>query len=447
MATPTSGPVNRKGTVDDDKLVFDTSEGVEAITSFNGMGLKEDLIRGIYAYGFEKPTPIQQRAVMPLIQGRDAIAQAQTGSGKTSMIALSVCQVADTSVRDVQALILSPTRELATQTERVLIALGDRININAHVCIGGNSVGEDIHKLEKGVHVVSGTPGRLIDMIKRRTLRTRVIKILVLDEADRMLGRGFRDNIYDAYRYLPPELQVCLITATLPHELIEMTSKFMTDPVKILAKREDLTLDGIKQWFVAVEREDWKFDTLCDIYDSLTISLAVIFCNTRRKVDWLTDKMHSNQFTASVMHSDMPNKEREVIMNEFKGGATKALITTDVWARGIDVQQVGIVINYDLPQNRELYIHRIGRTGKFGRKSAVINFVKSEDIRLLRDIEQYYTSQIDDMPMQVAELLISQRGGGRWSNSERGRGGCRSSEKKSRKEKKEDFWYNVLIDE
>ncbi|XP_006650261.1 eukaryotic initiation factor 4A-III homolog A-like [Oryza brachyantha] len=406
-AAATAATTSRRGpgAMDDENLTFETSPGVEVISSFDQMGIRDDLLRGIYAYGFEKPSAIQQRAVLPIISGRDVIAQAQSGTGKTSMISLSVCQIVDTAVREVQALILSPTRELAAQTERVMLAIGDFINIQVHACIGGKSIGEDIRKLEHGVHVVSGTPGRVCDMIKRRTLRTRAIKLLILDEADEMLGRGFKDQIYDVYRYLPPELQVCLISATLPHEILEMTSKFMTDPVRILVKRDELTLEGIKQFFVAVEKEEWKFDTLCDLYDTLTITQAVIFCNTKRKVDWLTERMRSNNFTVSAMHGDMPQKERDAIMAEFRSGATRVLITTDVWARGLDVQQVSLVINYDLPNNRELYIHRIGRSGRFGRKGVAINFVKKEDIRILRDIEQYYSTQIDEMPMNVADLI------------------------------------------
>nr|VDD45680.1 unnamed protein product [Brassica oleracea] len=422
-ANPGRGGGRRSGgPMDDDKLVFETTEGIEPITNFNDMGIKEDVLRGVYEYGFEKPSAIQQRAVMPILQGRDVIAQAQSGTGKTSMIALSVCQIVDTSSREVQALILSPTRELASQTEKTIQAIGLHANIQAHACIGGKSVGEDIRKLENGVHVVSGTPGRVCDMIKRRSLRTRAIKLLILDESDEMLSRGFKDQIYDVYRYLPPDLQVCLVSATLPHEILEMTSKFMTEPVKILVKRDELTLEGIKQFFVAVEKEEWKFDTLCDLYDTLTITQAVIFCNTKRKVDWLSEKMRTNNFTVSSMHGDMPQKERDEIMNQFRSGDSRVLITTDVWARGIDVQQVShylfaisrcrlgmksvsLVINYDLPNNRELYIHRIGRSGRFGRKGVAINFVKSDDIKILRDIEQYYSTQIDEMPMNVADLI------------------------------------------
>ncbi|EFJ40071.1 eukaryotic initiation factor [Volvox carteri f. nagariensis] len=390
---------------EDDEVKFETSKGVKVYNTFDSMGLKEELLRGLYAYGFEKPSAIQQRAVLPIVQGRDVIAQAQSGTGKSSMISVSTCQLVDVTLRECQVLILSPTRELAQQTEKVILAVGDFMNIQAHACIGGKSLGEDIRKLDSGVHVVSGTPGRVFDMIQRRNLRTRHIKTLILDEADEMLAKNFKDQIYDIYRYLPPETQVVLVSATLPAEVLEMTNKFMTDPIRVLVKRDELTLEGIKQFFVAVEREEWKFDTLCDLYDTLTITQAVIFCNTKRKVDWLTEKMRQNNFTVASMHGDMVQKEREAIMGEFRSGAARVLITTDVWARGLDVQQVSLVINYDLPNNRELYIHRIGRSGRFGRKGVAINFVRNDDIRILRDIEQYYSTQIDEMPMNVAELI------------------------------------------
>jgi len=234
-------------------------------------------------------------------------------------------------------------------------------------------------------------------MIRRRHLRTRNIKMLVLDEADELLNRGFKEQIYDVYRYLPPATQVVVVSATLPPDVLELTTKFMTDPIRILVKRDELTLEGLKQYFIAVEKEEWKFDTLCDLYDTLTITQAVIFCNTKRKVDWLTEKMREANFTVSSMHGDMPQKERDAIMQDFRQGISRVLLTTDIWARGIDVQQVSLVINYDLPVNRENYIHRIGRSGRFGRKGVAINFVTSGDVQLLRDIEQYYSTQIDEV--------------------------------------------------
>ncbi|PWN44963.1 ATP-dependent RNA helicase FAL1 [Ceraceosorus guamensis] len=333
----------------DSKLVFESSEEVKVAPTFDALGLKEDLLRGIYAYNFERPSAIQQRAILPIVRGRDVIAQAQSGTGKTATFSIALLQSIDTSLRETQALVLSPTRELATQIQSVVLALGDYMNVQCHACIGGTSVGEDIRKLEYGQHVVSGTPGRVFDMIRRRHLRTKNIKMLILDESDELLNLGFKDQIYDVYRYLPPATQVVLLSATLPQDVLEMTTKFMTDPIRILVKRDELTLEGIKQFFVAVEKEDWKFDTLCDLYDTLTITQAVIFCNTRRKVDWLTEKMRENNFQVSSMHGEMQQKERDAIMAEFRQGASRVLITTDVWARGIDVQNVSLVINYDLP--------------------------------------------------------------------------------------------------
>jgi len=390
---------------DDKNITFETSEEVDVYPTFDSMTLKEELIRGIFCYGFDKPSAVQQRAIIPIIKGRDVIVQSQSGTGKTAVFCLGSLQIIDLGVREPQVLILSPTRELAEQSQKVAMALGDYLNVQVHACIGGKNLSEDIRKLEHGVHMVSGTPGRVFDMIQRRHLRTRSIKMLIMDEADEMLNMGFKEQVYDIYRYLPYATQCVIVSATLPQEILEMTTKFMNDPVKILVKRDELTLEGIKQFFVAVEKEEWKFDTLCDLYDTLTITQAVIFCNTRKKVEWLTQKMREANFTVCSMHGDMNQKERDKIMAEFRSGNSRVLIATDIWGRGLDVQQVSLVINYDLPTNRELYIHRIGRSGRFGRKGVAINFVKQEDVRILRDIEQYYSTQIDEMPMNVAELI------------------------------------------
>lgn len=307
--------------------------------------------------------------------------------------------------RECQALVLAPTRELAQQIHKVVIALGDYMDLQCHACTGGGSVKEDFRKLEQGQHVVVGTPGRVLDMINRRALNPRKIKIFVLDEADEMLSRGFKDQIYDVFRKLPSNTQVILLSATMPDDVLEVTKRFMRDPIRILVKKEELTLEGIKQFYVQVEKEEWKLETLCDLYETLTITQAVIFVNTRRKVDWLMEKMHDRDFTVSAIHGDMEQKERDVIMREFRTGSSRVLITTDLLARGIDVQQVSLVINYDLPANRENYIHRIGRGGRFGRKGVAINFVTVDDVRIMKDIEQFYHTQVDEMPMNVADLI------------------------------------------
>ncbi|CAF1146168.1 unnamed protein product [Adineta steineri] len=381
------------------------SNWTEVVEQFDQMNLREPLLRGIYGYGFERPSAIQQRAIKPCILGHDVIAQAQSGTGKTATFAISILQQLDMESKDCQALILAPTRELAQQIQKVVLALGDYMGVSCHACIGGTNVRDDMKRLEGGVQIVVGTPGRVYDMLNRSALRSKSIKMFVLDEADEMLSRGFKEQIYDVFTTMPQNIQVILLSATMPSDVLDVTSKFMNDPVKILVKKEELTLEGIRQFYVTVEREEWKLDTLCDLYETLTITQAVIFCNTRRKVDWLTEKMRGRDFTVSAMHGDMDQKERDVIMKEFRTGSSRVLITTDLLARGIDVQQVSLVINYDLPNNRENYIHRIGRGGRFGRKGVAINFVTDDDRRTLRDIEQFYNTQIQEMPMNVADLI------------------------------------------
>ncbi|KAL7581047.1 hypothetical protein ACA910_005851 [Epithemia clementina (nom. ined.)] len=371
------------------------------------MQLKPDLLKGIYAYGFEKPSAIQQRAIRPIVRGRDVIAQSQSGTGKTAVFSIAALQLLDDKhSQHPQVLILSPTRELAEQTQKVVQTLGEFMNVNCHACIGGKSLGLDIKAMERGgVQIVSGTPGRVFDLIRRNAMVTSNLKAMILDEADEMLDRGFKEQIYDIYRYLPASTQVVLMSATLPSTVLDMTHKFMNDPVRILVRRDELTLEGIRQFFIAVEKEEWKFDTLCDLYDTLTITQAVIFCNSKQKVDWLAGKMKDSGFTVSAMHGDMAQNQRDTVMEEFRSGSSRVLIATDLWGRGIDVQQVSLVICYDVPSNRELYIHRIGRSGRFGRKGVAINFVRDEDMQQLRDIEHFYSTHIEEMPSNVGELL------------------------------------------
>jgi translation initiation factor 4A len=229
--------------------------------------------------------------------------------------------------------------------------------------------------------------------------------IFVLDEADEMLSRGFKDQIYDIFKALPPSVQVALFSATMPPDILDLTSKFMRDPVRILVKNDELTLEGIRQFYIAIDREEWKVETLSDLYETLTITQAIIYCNTRRKVDFLSEELQKRDFTVSCMHADLDQKERDLIMREFRSGSSRILISTDLLARGIDVQQVSLVINYDLPASLENYLHRIGRSGRFGRKGVAINFVTADSVRTLKDIERFYHTQIEEMPMDIADLL------------------------------------------
>jgi len=378
----------------------------ECHETFDDMNLKPKLLRGIYGYGFEKPSSIQQRAIVPCIKQHDVIAQAQSGTGKTATFAISLLQAVNENDNETQALVLAPTRELAQQIIKVVMALGDYMDVTTHACIGGTNVRQEIQKLQMDrPQVIVGTPGRVYDMINRKAIDARTINMFILDEADEMLSRGFKDQIYDIFRELSGNIQVVLLSATMPEEVLDVTKRFMRDPITILVKKEELTLEGIRQFYVAVEQENWKLETLCELYETLTITQCVIFVNTRRKVDYLTQELRNRDFIVSCMHGDMEQKERSVIMSEFRSGSSRVLITTDLLARGIDVQQVSLVINFDLPNQRETYIHRIGRSGRFGRKGVAINFVTQEDSRVLRDIEQYYQTRIEELPDYVADLL------------------------------------------
>jgi translation initiation factor 4A len=265
------------------------------------MNLKPELLRGIYAYGFERPSAIQQRAIIPVTEAHDVIAQAQSGTGKTATFGVSILQRIDVTVKATQAIVMAPTRELALQIHKVIVALGDYMNVTSLACVGGTNVRADMATLRDGVQIVVGTPGRVVDMLKRGSLSPDRIKILCLDEADEMLSQGFMESIHAIFQYLPSDVQVALFSATLPNEILDLSKKFMRDPIRILVKQEELTLEGIKQYYIAVEKEQWKLDTLCDLFDTISIAQSVIFCNSKRKVDLLTEQMASRDFTVSAL--------------------------------------------------------------------------------------------------------------------------------------------------
>lgn len=373
--------------------------------TFDDMDLETGVLRGIYAYGFETPSAIQQRGIMPIISGVDTIGQAQSGTGKTATFAIGALQRLKFCQKECQALMLAPTRELALQIQKVVLALGDYCEVRCHACIGGTARSDDIKRLREGQHVVVGTPGRIFDLLDRRQFHVDDLKIFILDEADEMLSVGFKDQIYRIFKLLPCHVQVCLFSATMPGDVLDLTSKFMRDPVQILVKREQLTLEGINQFYVAVEREEWKLDVLCDLYETLTISQSIVYCNTRRAVEFLEKEMEKRDFTVSVIHADLDQAQRNLVMRQFQSGSSRVLISTDLLARGIDVQQVSLVINFDLPGSTENYLHRIGRSGRFGRKGVAINFVTSRDVRHMQRIESFYDTQIEELPADIADRI------------------------------------------
>lgn len=299
-----------------------------------------------------------------------------------------------------QALIVAPTRELSQQIAFVVKQIGEFNGINVHACVGGTVVREDIQILKKGVHVVVGTPGRVFDMMKKGFLKAEYLRVFILDEADEMLSKGFKSQIQDIFKFIPSETQVALFSATMPNDILKLSENFMREPARILVKKEDLTLEGIKQYYVACDKEEWKIEALFQLYSNLDINQALIYCNTKKKVTEVADKMKENDFVVSTMHGEMDQIQRDMIMKEFRTGSTRVLITTDLLARGIDVQQVGLVINYELPNKKENYIHRIGRAGRFGRKGTAINFVTPADAKTMKEIQEFYDTQIEEMPSE-----------------------------------------------
>jgi translation initiation factor 4A len=310
----------------------------------------------------------------------------------------------ETTSDETQALIVVHTRELAFQIYKVIECLGEFSGVKVHACFGGTPVKDDIRKLRRGVHIVVGTPGRMKEMMKKGYLKTNYLKLFVMDEADEMLSKGFKDQVQDLFKFLPGEIQIALFSATMPPDILRLSENFMRDPARILIKKDELTLQGIKQYYVPMDKEEWKLDVLMNLYMNLEINQAIIYCNTTRKVDELTKQLKDKEFTVSAMHGEMDQVTRDLIMREFRTGTTRILISTDLLARGIDVQQVSVVINYDLPHQKESYIHRIGRSGRFGRKGTAINFVTPMEAEFLKEIQTHYATQINELPTNLEEI-------------------------------------------
>lgn len=375
------------------------------IDKWEDLDCDPSLLRGVYANGFEKPSPIQQKAIYPIFDKKDVIAQAQSGTGKTGCFTIGVLQRIDVNINETQALILSPTRELSHQTNNVIRIIGKFYKtLKTQLLIGGTSIEQDLEKLQTSPpHIVVGCPGRVHDMLRRRKLKTSHLKIIVLDEADEMLSQGFKEQVYNIFQFLNKDIQVNLFSATMPESLNILTNKFMRDPIRIMVKTEQLTLEGIRQHYVAVENDTQKYDTLKDLYGVFSLSQCIIYCNSVKRVQDLYEAMIEDNFPVCQIHSNMDKLEREKNFNDFSSGNTRVLISSNVTARGIDVQQVSTVINFDIPKCVHTYLHRIGRSGRWGRKGTGINFVTRRDTRLMKEIEQHYHTTISELPAAITD--------------------------------------------
>jgi translation initiation factor 4A len=375
-------------------------EKLTIINSWDNFDIHPDILRGIYSYGFEKPSPIQSKAILPIQKGLDIIAQAQSGTGKTAAFTVGALSRVVLSDNYNQVLIMAHTHELAQQIFTVINNLSSMMEgIRIKTIIGGSSIDQDAHEMrENPPHIIVGCPGRIYDMIRRRHINANKLKLVILDEADEMLSSGFKEQVYNIFQYLNKNVQIALFSATLPNNIYQITDKFMRDPIKICVKAESLTLEGIKQYYVAVEDDRQKYLTLKDLYQYISMSQCIIYSNSVKRVIDLYEAMKEDNFPVSCIHSNMDKVEREKAFKSFRTGSARVLISSNVTARGIDIQQVSIVINFDLPRDIHTYLHRIGRSGRWGRKGTGINFITRRDIIKMREIETYYSTQIEELP-------------------------------------------------
>lgn len=381
-----------------DEVEKETS--IQIFNSWDDLDLNPDLLRGIYGYGFEKPSPIQSKAIHPIKEGRDIIAQAQSGTGKTATFTIGALSLIDIKENSNQVLILAPTHELAQQITSVIHSISSMMaGIRIKTVIGGSSIDEDANQMrENHPHIIVGCPGRVYDMIRRRHINANKLKLVILDEADEMLSSGFKEQVYNVFKYLNKDVQIALFSATLPDNIFHITNKFMRNPVKICVKAESLTLEGIKQFYVAVDDDRAKYLTLKDLYQHISVAQCIIYANSVKRVIDLYEAMKEDGFPVCCLHSNMDKSERENAFKDFRNGTARVLISSNVTSRGIDIQQVSVVINFDLPRDIHNYLHRIGRSGRWGRKGTGINFITRRDIGKMKEIESYYATQIQELP-------------------------------------------------
>ena len=391
----------------DNELKNDATEENIEINSWDELEISTDLLRGIFAYGFENPSPIQKKAILPIVNGRDIIAQAQSGTGKTATFTIGALSRVELDKDETQVLVLSPTRELSFQTTKVMEGIGCMLNnLKIQTLVGGSSIEEDANKLKNNVpHVIAGCPGRVYDMIRRNYITTDKIKLLIMDEADEMFSVGFKEQVYNIFQNLGSNIQVALFSATLPSTIHQITDKFMRNPVRVSVKTEQLTLEGIAQYYVAVENDHQKYETLKDLFNSLSVSQCIIYANSVKRVADLYDAMNDDGFPVCCIHSNMERGDRDKAFQEFKTGKFRVLISSNVTARGIDIQQVSVVINFDIPKCVHTYLHRIGRGGRWGRKGLGINLITKRDVFKMKEIEGHYHTQIEELPSDFTKHI------------------------------------------
>lgn len=354
---------------------------------FTELNLKPEILKAIRRAGFEEATPIQEKTIPLVLEGKDVIGQAQTGTGKTAAFGLPVLQTIDPKEKSIQALIIEPTRELAIQTQEELFRLGRDEKAKVQVVYGGADIRRQIRSLKQAPAILVGTPGRLLDHLKRGTIDLSNVKTIVLDEADEMLDMGFIQDIESILKYAANDHQTLLFSATMPKPIMRISEKFMKNPEVVQIKSKELTANLIDQYFVRT-KENEKFDILCRLIDVQNPELAVVFGRTKRRVDELTRGLQARGYNAAGIHGDLSQGRRMNVLKRFKNGKLDILVATDVAARGLDISGVSHVYNYDIPQDPDSYVHRIGRTGRAGKNGISVTFVTPNELGYMRTIEQ-----------------------------------------------------------
>ena len=383
-----------------------TSQELDFYDTFadENLNLSDTILKGIYSYGFERPSPIQRIAIKPIKDGHDIVVQSHSGTGKTATFTIGALSRIDVENKNTQCIIICNTRELADQTCKVFKALSEYTGITHSLCIGGDMQFKYIADPLKH-QVIIGTPGRISDLIAKDIINSEHIKMIIIDEADDVLSTGFRKQIKKIFSKTSKDAQVVLVSATIPPEMSGLfETVFKPDFISILLKDDQITLDGIKQYYIELD-EQHKQDTIIDLYQFINIGQGIIYCNKKYKADELKLILEQKDFSVGVLHGDMMQPERVQIMNRFRNGDIRILITTDILSRGIDVQQVSIVINYDMPKFPQTYIHRIGRSGRFGRKGCAVNFVTRKESNMLDFIRKIYATEIHEFPANVSEVF------------------------------------------
>jgi ATP-dependent RNA helicase DeaD len=375
---------------------------------FDQFQLSNEILNGIHDVGFEEPSPIQAECIPAVLRGEDVIGQAQTGTGKTAAFGIPILERVDPKQPHVQSIILAPTRELAIQVSEELRKIGRKKRVKTLPVYGGQSIGRQIKALQQGVHVVIGTPGRLLDHLRRGTIDPSHVETVVLDEADEMLDMGFIDDIEQVFRFMPKHHQLLLFSATMPSAIRQLAKKYMRKPKYITVNRGEVTVPVIRQIYYRV-LDSYKVDALCRILDSEEVDLAIIFCRTKKGVDELTDSLQGRGYLAGGLHGDLAQQQRDRVMQSFRNGEIELLVATDVAARGIDVGSVSHVINYDIPQDVESYVHRIGRTGRAGRKGVALTLVTPREMKQLRTIEQETGTKLKARELPTLEEVAAKQ--------------------------------------